>query len=52
MITFNKIDAWADRLIRLSAFIGTLALLTEVLIILVDVIGRAFGAPLYGSQDL
>ena len=52
MITFNKIDAWADRLIRLSAFIGTSALLAEVLIILVDVIGRAFGAPLYGSQDL
>ncbi|MDF0603013.1 TRAP transporter small permease [Psychromarinibacter sp. C21-152] len=42
----------ADGLISLSAFLGTLGLLTELVIILVDVIGRAFGAPLYGSQDI
>jgi TRAP-type C4-dicarboxylate transport system permease small subunit len=42
----------ADGLIRLSAAIGTLALLIEVGVILVDVIGRAFGHPLYGSQDM
>lgn len=42
----------ADGLIGLSAAIGTLGLLTEVMIILVDVIGRALGSPLYGSQDL
>jgi TRAP-type C4-dicarboxylate transport system permease small subunit len=43
---------WADRLIGLSATIGALGLLVEVVVILVDVIGRAMGKPLYGSQDL
>lgn len=42
----------ADRLIGLSAWLGTLALLCVVAIVLVDVIGRAFGHPLYGSLDL
>ncbi len=42
----------ADRLIGLSASIGSIGLLLAVGIILVDVIGRAFGSPLYGSQDL
>jgi TRAP-type C4-dicarboxylate transport system permease small subunit len=43
---------FADRLIGLSATIGALALIVEVGVILVDVIGRAFGHPMYGSQDL
>lgn len=42
----------ADRLIGLSAAIGALGLIFEVGVILTDVIGRAFGKPLYGSQDL
>jgi TRAP-type C4-dicarboxylate transport system permease small subunit len=42
----------ADGLIGLSATIGSLGLLVEVGVILVDVIGRAIGKPLYGSQDL
>ncbi len=42
----------ADGLISLSATIGALALMGEVAVILVDVIGRALGSPLYGSQDL
>jgi TRAP-type C4-dicarboxylate transport system permease small subunit len=42
----------ADGLIGLSAAIGSLALVAEVGLILVDVIGRAFGAPLFGSQDM
>jgi TRAP-type C4-dicarboxylate transport system permease small subunit len=42
----------ADRLIGLSATIGAAGLLLEVIIILVDVIGRAFHKPLFGSQDL
>lgn len=42
----------ADRLIGLSASIGALGLLFEVVVILIDVIGRALGSPLYGSQDL
>ncbi|MWD27154.1 TRAP transporter small permease subunit [Aquicoccus sp. SCR17] len=43
---------WADRLVSLSAFVGTLGLLAEVLVIVVDVIGRYFGAPLRGAQDV
>lgn len=42
----------ADRLIGLSAFFGTLGLLVEVGVILIDVIGRAFGSPMFGSQDM
>jgi TRAP-type C4-dicarboxylate transport system permease small subunit len=42
----------ADRLIGLSAIIGSAGLLVEVIIILIDVIGRAVGYPLLGSQDL
>lgn len=42
----------ADGLIGLSAAIGALGLLTALCVILVDVVGRAFSAPLYGSQDL
>lgn len=48
----GAIRTLADRLIGLSAAIGALGLVIEVLVILVDVIGRAFGRPLYGSQDL
>lgn len=32
--------------------IGALGLLAEIVIILIDVVGRYFGAPLYGSQDM
>lgn len=42
----------ADGLIGLSAAIGAAALIVEVGVILVDVIGRALGHPLFGSQDL
>jgi TRAP-type C4-dicarboxylate transport system permease small subunit len=42
----------ADRLIGLSATIGAIGLIVEVIFILVDVVGRAFGHPLYGSQDI
>lgn len=50
MLKFAR--TWADRLIGLSAVFGTLGLLGEVGVILYDVIGRALGSPLYGSQDL
>ena len=46
------VRTWADRLIGLSATIGALGLLVEVAVILTDVIGRALGDPLYGSQDM
>ncbi|WP_425640799.1 TRAP transporter small permease [Marinomonas gallaica] len=42
----------ADRLIALSATIGALGLIFVMLVILVDVVGRAFGSPMYGSQDV
>ena len=42
----------AEGLTNLSAFVGTLGLLALVAVILVDVIGRYFGAPLLGAQDL
>jgi TRAP-type C4-dicarboxylate transport system permease small subunit len=42
----------ADRLISLSAFVGAVGLTAELTVILIDVIGRAFGHPLYGSHDI
>lgn len=42
----------ADRLISLSAFFGTVALCVEVVVIIIDVIGRYFGAPLTGARDI
>ncbi len=42
----------ADRLIGLSATIGIIGCFGQVAVIVVDVTGRAFGAPLYGSQDI
>lgn len=47
-----RIQFGADWLIRLSALIGTLALVTQVAVILADVIGRYFGAPLTGARDI
>ena len=42
----------ADGLINLSAYVGALGLIFEVVVILIDVTGRALGSPLYGSQDI
>lgn len=42
----------ADRLIGLSALIGAGGLLVIAVTIMVDVIGRYLGSPLYGSQDI
>lgn len=49
---FATASRWADRLIGLSALLGTLALVGEVVVIMIDVIGRYFGAPLRGAQDI
>lgn len=46
------INGGADRLIGLSAFLGTLGLIVEVIVICVDVTGRFFGVPLLGAQDI
>lgn len=48
----ERIRTLADRLIGLSAAIGATALIGVVVVILIDVIGRVFGNPLYGSQDI
>ncbi|MFZ2099469.1 MAG: TRAP transporter small permease [Oricola sp.] len=42
----------ADRLISLSALVGSIGLVVEVAVILVDVVGRYFGSPLKGAQDI
>lgn len=47
-----KIWQWADRLISLSAFVGTVGLLTGVIAVVIDVIGREFHSPLKGAQDI
>ncbi|KFE34922.1 TRAP transporter small permease [Thioclava atlantica] len=47
-----RLQKLTDRLIGLSAIIGTTGLLFVVAVIVIDVIGRNFGMPLYGSQDL
>ena len=48
----RRIGTIADRLISLSALVGTVGLLVEVAVILIDVIGRNFNAPLLGAQDI
>lgn len=48
----TAIRTLADWLISLCATIGAAALIFEVCVILFDVIGRAFGHPLFGSQDI
>lgn len=42
----------ADRLVSLSAFLGAVALAVISLTVIVDVVGRLFGAPLYGARDI
>jgi len=46
------INKLADRLISLSALLGSIGLIVEVVVILIDVTGRYFGAPLTGAQDI
>jgi len=43
---------FADWIIQAAAAIGSMALIFLMGVILVDVVGRAFGAPLYGSLDI
>jgi TRAP-type C4-dicarboxylate transport system permease small subunit len=41
-----------DALVTLSAVAGSVALIVIVVTVLVDVVGRYFGSPLYGAQDI
>lgn len=49
---YRAIRRAADGLIELCAGLGALGLMVEVAVVIVDVVGRAFGHPLYGSQDI
>ncbi len=48
----RALDTFAGRVISLIAVVGTLGLMTEVAVILADVTGRYFGAPIRGAQDV
>jgi len=48
----RTLDMIAARATALVAILGTIGLVAEVLVILVDVIGRYFGTPLRGAQDI
>ncbi|KMK66166.1 TRAP transporter small permease [Puniceibacterium sp. IMCC21224] len=48
----KTLDMWAGRLTGLAALIGTVGLIAEVVVILVDVVGRYYGSPLRGAQDI
>ncbi|MCB1389795.1 MAG: TRAP transporter small permease [Rhodobacteraceae bacterium] len=48
----RTLDNIAGRVIALSAILGTLGLIAEVVVILIDVTGRYFGSPLRGAQDV
>jgi TRAP-type C4-dicarboxylate transport system permease small subunit len=48
----TAVRRFADRLIGLSALIGAGGLLVIAITIMIDVIGRGMGRPLYGSQDI
>lgn len=41
-----------DMLIGMSSFFGTICILLQVGVILVDVVGRYFGSPLSGARDI
>jgi TRAP-type C4-dicarboxylate transport system permease small subunit len=48
----RRIERIVDALVTLSAVAGAAALLVIVVTVLLDVVGRYFGAPLYGAQDI
>ncbi len=48
----GRLQKLTDRLIGLSAIVGTVSLMFVVAVIIVDVVGRNFASPLYGAQDL
>ncbi|WP_238364901.1 TRAP transporter small permease [Mesobacterium pallidum] len=49
---YRTLDKIAEGLTSLSALIGTIGLLGLVGVIMVDVVGRYFGQPLTGAQDI
>ena len=49
MDAVERVVVWA---VRLAAFSGGLALVSLTAVIMADVVGRFFGAPVYGSRDI
>lgn len=41
-----------DGLVTLSAVLGAVALVVVAAVVMINVVGRAFGQPLYGAQDI
>ena len=48
----DRIDRLAGWLSRLAAIAGTLGMVALTLVICADVVGRVFGSPIYGAQDI
>lgn len=51
-MVLDRLQRLADGLVALSAFVGTAGLIFVMGVIVVDVIGRNAGMPLYGAQDM
>jgi TRAP-type C4-dicarboxylate transport system permease small subunit len=47
-----RASAFVDRLIGLSALLGAAALAVALAAVMIDVVGRYFGHPLYGARDV
>ena len=48
----RQVERAVDGLVTLSAVSGAVALIVIVVTVLADVVGRYFGSPLYGAQDI
>lgn len=48
----DAIERGVVMVVRLAALLGGVALVLLTAVIMVDVVGRFFGAPLYGSRDI
>jgi TRAP-type C4-dicarboxylate transport system permease small subunit len=51
-VVLTQLRRAVDRLIDLSAALGALALIVIAAIVVIDVVGRYFGAPLHGAMDI
>ena len=52
MTMLSQLSRWVDRLIDLSALVGAVGLIVALGVTSADVVGRAFGAPLFGARDI
>lgn len=52
MHTLRRVVRATDFLIDLAALSGALGLIVALIVTAIDVVGRAFNAPLYGARDI